>query len=45
LAVLDIIPGTGFKLIELAPGISVDEIRAKTLGKLLIEGDIPEMNI
>jgi 3-oxoacid CoA-transferase subunit B len=45
LAVLDVIPGTGFKLIELAPGISVDEIRAKTLGKLLIEGDIPEMNI
>lgn len=45
LAVLDIIPGVGFKLIERAPGISIDEIRSKTLGKLLIEGDIPEMNI
>lgn len=45
LAVLDVLPGRGFKLIERAPGVSVEEIRSKTLGKLLIEGDIPEMNI
>lgn len=46
LAVLDILPdGQGFKLIERAPGVSVDEIKSKTAGKLLVEGDIPEMKI
>ena len=44
LAVLDITPG-GFKLLERAPGVSVDEIRSKTAGKLTIEGEIPEMVI
>jgi len=43
LAVLDITPD-GFKLIERAPGVSVDEIRQKTKGKLIIEGDIPEIS-
>jgi 3-oxoacid CoA-transferase subunit B len=42
LAVLDV-TSEGFKLIERAPGVSVEEIRSKTAGKLLIEGDIPEM--
>jgi len=42
LAVIDI-TGNGFKLLERAPGVSVDEIKAKTAGKLIIEGDIPEM--
>jgi 3-oxoacid CoA-transferase subunit B len=45
LAVLDVLPQGGFKLIERAPGVSVDEIRVKTLGKLVVEGDIPEMKI
>jgi len=44
LAVVDITPG-GFKLIERAPGVAVDEIKNKTAGKLIIEGDIPEMKI
>ena len=44
LAVLDITP-EGFKLLERAPGVSVDEIRNATAGRLLIEGEIPEMNI
>jgi 3-oxoacid CoA-transferase subunit B len=44
IAVLDVTPG-GFKLLERAPGISVDEIRSKTLGKLIVEGEIPEMRI
>jgi len=44
LAVLDI-TSNGFKLLERAPGVSVDEIRTKTAGKLIIEGDIPEMKI
>lgn len=44
LAVIDITSG-GFKLIERAPGVMVEEIKAKTAGKLLIDDDIPEMNI
>ena len=44
LAVLDI-TSNGFKLLERAPGVSVDEIRSKTVGKLIIEGEIPEMKI
>ncbi len=43
LAVLEVLPQGGFKLIERAPGVTVDEIRSKTLGKLIVEGDIPEM--
>jgi 3-oxoacid CoA-transferase subunit B len=42
LAVLDV-TADGFKLVERAPGISVEEIKSKTAGKLIIEGDIPEM--
>ncbi|MEO5889758.1 MAG: 3-oxoacid CoA-transferase subunit B [Ferruginibacter sp.] len=42
LAVLDITPA-GFKLLERAPGVSVEEIIAKTAGKLIVEGEIPEM--
>jgi len=44
LAVLDITP-QGFKLIETAPGITIDEIKEKTKGKLIVEGDVPEMKI
>ncbi|SHH07857.1 3-oxoacid CoA-transferase subunit B [Flagellimonas flava] len=33
----------GFKLLERAPGVSVDEIVVATEGKLLVEGEIPEM--
>lgn len=43
LAVMEILPEGGFKLLERAPGISVEEIKAKTEGKLIIEGEIPEM--
>jgi 3-oxoacid CoA-transferase subunit B len=45
LAVLDVLPGGGFKLLERAPGISVEEIKNATAGKLIIEGDVPEMVI
>jgi 3-oxoacid CoA-transferase subunit B len=44
IAVLDVTP-KGFKLLERAPGISVEEIKAKTAGTLIIEGDIPEMKL
>ncbi|UJP63495.1 3-oxoacid CoA-transferase subunit B [Mongoliitalea daihaiensis] len=43
LAVLDVLPEGGFKLLERAPGISVEEIIAKTEGRLIVEGEIPEM--
>ncbi len=46
LAVLDVLPnGGGFKLIERAKGVSVEQIRQATLGKLTVEGEIPEMDI
>jgi 3-oxoacid CoA-transferase subunit B len=44
LAVLDITPA-GFRLLERAPGVSVEEIVAKTAGRLVVEGDIPEMKL
>jgi len=44
LAVLDVTP-QGFKLLERAPGISVEEIKKATAGKLIVEGEIPEMVI
>jgi 3-oxoacid CoA-transferase subunit B len=45
LAVLDVLPGGGFKLLERAPGVTVEEIIKATAGKLIIEGDVPEMVI
>lgn len=42
LAVMDITE-EGFRLLERAPGVSVAEIRAKTAGRLVTEGDVPEM--
>ena len=45
LAVLKIDPQRGFILLERAPGVSVDEIIAKTAGRLIIEGDVPEMRL
>ena len=42
LAVIEITQD-GFRLLEKAPGVSVEEIKSKTQGKLLIEGEIPEM--
>ncbi|MEO6819129.1 MAG: CoA transferase subunit B [Ginsengibacter sp.] len=42
LAVLEVRDGA-FYLLERAPGVSVEEIRNKTKGKLMVEGDVPEM--
>ena len=42
LAVVDV-TDKGFKLLERAPGVTVDEIIAKTAGKIIAEGEIPEM--
>jgi 3-oxoacid CoA-transferase subunit B len=44
LAVLEVGP-EGFHLLERAPGVSVKEIKAKTAGRLIVSGDIPEMRL
>ncbi len=44
LAVIDV-TAEGFRLVERAPGVTVDEIRRSTEGTLVIEGEIPEMKI
>jgi 3-oxoacid CoA-transferase subunit B len=44
LAVLEVTED-GFKLLERAPGVSVEHIIQSTEGKLIVEGDIPEMKI
>jgi 3-oxoacid CoA-transferase B subunit len=43
LAVLDVLPSGGFKLLERAPGVSIEQIKNATEGKLFIDGEIPEM--
>ena len=43
LAVLEVDAERGFILLERAPGVSVEEIVAKTAGRLVVEGEIPEM--
>ena len=42
LAVLEVTP-KGFKLLERAPGVSVEHIVASTEANLIVEGEIPEM--
>ena len=43
LAVLEIFPEGGFKLIERAPGVSVEQITKATRGKLIVDAEVPEM--
>ena len=43
IAVLEVTENDGFKLLERAPGVSVEEIVSKTEGRLIVEGEIPEM--
>lgn len=44
LAVLEIKDGA-FHLLERAPGVTVEEIKALTEGKLVVSGDVPEMDV
>jgi 3-oxoacid CoA-transferase subunit B len=44
LAVLELTPD-GFLLLERAPGVSVEEIKSKTAGRLVIRGEVPEMPV
>jgi 3-oxoacid CoA-transferase subunit B len=43
MAVIDVLPQGGFRLLERAPGISVEQIKNATAGKLIVEGEIQEM--
>lgn len=43
LGVFDILPEGGFRLLERAPGISIEHIKQSTKGKLVIDGNVPEM--
>ena len=44
LAVLEVTP-QGFKLLETAPGVTVEDVKNATEGTLIVEGEIPEMVI
>mgnify|MGYP003313217991 CR=1 FL=1 len=46
LAVLNVLPIGGFELLEKAPGVSIEEIKSATNGKLLVNSsEIPEMQL
>ena len=45
LAVLEILPEGGFKLLETAPGVSVEDVQKATEGKLVIGDNIVEMSL
>lgn len=45
LAVLEIADGGGFRLLERAPGISVEQIMAATAGRLIVPDEVPEMKM
>jgi butyryl-CoA:acetate CoA transferase (EC 2.8.3.8) len=44
MAVIEV-TAAGFKLLERAPGVSVEQIQAATEGHLIVEGTVPEMQI
>jgi 3-oxoacid CoA-transferase subunit B len=44
LAVLEVTEN-GFKLLERAPGVATEEIISKTAGKLIVDGEVPEMKL
>jgi len=45
LAVLEVVEGGGFRLLEVAPGVSVEDVKKATAGKLIVKGEIPTMQI
>ncbi len=45
LAVLDIAPEGGFVLRELAPGVGLEEVKAKTAGKLIVPSDVKQVSL
>ena len=45
LAVLEVLPEGGFKLLETAPGVSVEDVQKATEGKLVIGENVIEMSL
>ena len=45
LCVMEVLPEGGFKLLERAPGVSVKDIQKATEGRLVVEGEIPEIQL
>jgi 3-oxoacid CoA-transferase subunit B len=45
LAVLELNRGKGFRLLERAPGVSVEDIKKATAAPLIVEGNVPEMAV
>ncbi len=45
LCVMEVLPEGGLRLLERAPGVSVEEIKAATEAQLIIDGDVPEMKV
>ncbi|MDX1904244.1 MAG: 3-oxoacid CoA-transferase subunit B [Thermonemataceae bacterium] len=45
LGVYEVLPEGGFKLLEKAPDVSIEHIKASTAGKLIVEGDIPDIQL
>lgn len=45
LAVLNVLPEGGFKLLERAPGVTEEEILKATEGKIIIDGEVPEIQL
>jgi 3-oxoacid CoA-transferase B subunit len=45
LAVLDVLPEGGFRLLEVAPNVSVEYVKQSTEGRLVVEGEILEMRL
>ncbi|HAY3539932.1 succinyl-CoA--3-ketoacid-CoA transferase [Elizabethkingia anophelis] len=43
LGVYEVLPEGGFKVLERAPGVSLEEIKAATAGKLYADENVPEM--
>jgi acyl CoA:acetate/3-ketoacid CoA transferase beta subunit len=45
LAVLEVLPEGGFLLLETAPGVSVEDVKNATDGKLIVSDHVKEMTI
>ncbi|NBA86378.1 3-oxoacid CoA-transferase subunit B [Emticicia sp. CRIBPO] len=45
LAVLDVLPEGGFRLLEVAPGVTVEEVQNATEGKLIVGGEIKTIEV
>lgn len=45
LGVFEVVPEGGFKLLEIAPGITIEYVQSVTEGKLIVEGDVPVIEV